>query len=184
MNNLPKDVTVEIALNLKPGDLVKLCRTNRRFHKNICDSKDFWRRKLVKDYPDEMKEIGNTILENPKKVYMERFIYVSKKIEEFIDQMEIILFEDFRQYLNDQYRQEVFNTLYELYENLSERMTEKLDRFPDEDVYNLTVDLFFDYFTPFLPPDQSFQRQRNLIPLIVDLIADFSNSRIKDLIKN
>ena len=183
MNNLPKDVTVEIALNLKPRDLIKFCSTNRKMS-NICNSKDFWRRKLVTDYPEEMKEIGNTILENPKKVYMERFIYVSKKIEEFIDQMEIILFDDFRQYLNDQYRQEVFNTLYELYENLSERMTAKLDRHPDEDVYNLSIDVFFDYATPFLPPDVSYQRERNLNPLIVDLIADFYNSRIKDLIKN
>ena len=182
MNNLPKDVTVEIALNLKPADLVKFCSVNMKTNSRICDSKDFWRRKLIKDYPDEMKEIGDKILDNPKKVYMERFVYVSRKIEEFIDQMEIILFEDFRQYINEEYRQDLFNTLYELYENLSERMTRKLNQYPREDTYNITVDVFFDYVTPFLPPDQSFQRQRNLIPLIVDLIADFSKARIKDLI--
>ena len=177
-------MTVEIALNLKPADLVKFCSVNRKTNSRICDSKDFWRRKLIKDYPDEMKEIGDIILTNPKKVYMERFVYISRKIEEFVDQMEIILFEDFRQYINEEYRQDLFNTLYELYENLSERMTEKLDRYPDEDVYHLSIDVFFDYATPFLPPDASFQRQRNLQPLIVDLVADFSNSRIKDLIKN
>ena len=53
MNNLPKDVTVEIALNLRPADLVKFCSVNRKTNSHICDSKDFWRRKLIKDYPDE-----------------------------------------------------------------------------------------------------------------------------------
>ena len=129
-----------------------------------------------------MKEIEDIILSNPKKVYIERFVYVSRKIEEFIDQMEILFFEDFRQYLNEEYQQDLFNTLYKLYENLLETMTAKLDRYPNEEVYNLTINVFFDYVSPFFPPDSSYLRERNLYPLVVDLIADLSNSRIKDLI--
>ena len=78
MDYLPKDVTVEIALNLKPADLVKFCSVNRKTNSRICDSKDFWRRKLVKDYPEEMKEIEDTVLDNPKKIHEKVSLYIGK----------------------------------------------------------------------------------------------------------
>src|SRR5688572_4507006 len=128
MNTLPKDVTIEIALNLKPADLIKFCSVNRKANNLICDSKDFWRRKLVRDYPEEMKEIEDKVLNNPKKIYMKRFRYISKKIEEFMEQMITIIFEDFEKFLNDKYRTHAFDILYELYENFPKLISLKLDK--------------------------------------------------------
>ena len=185
MNTLPKDVTVEIALNLKPVDLVKFCVANKKTNSRICDSKDFWRRKLVKDYPDEMKEIEeDAVLENPKKIYMQRFRYISAKIEEFMEQMISIIFEDFEKFLNDKYREHAFDILYELYEIFPTLMSRKLDEYPNEEVRNITLDVFFDFTDDFFPPDMSGQRERLLDDSVINLIADFSNAKIKDILKN
>ena len=184
MNTLPKDVTVEIALNLKPADLVKFCSVNRKTNSRICDSKDFWRRKLVKDYPEEMKEIEDTVLDNPKKIYMQRFRYISAKIEEFIEQMISIIFEDFEKFLNDKYRKHAFDILYDLYGIFPTLMSRKLDEYPNEEVRNLTLDVFFNFTGDFFPPDMHYERERLLDDLVINLIADFSNVRIKDILKN
>ena len=183
MDNLPKDVTVEIALNLKPADLVKFCSVNRKTNSRICDSKDFWRRKLVKDYPEEMKEIEDTVLDNPKKLYMKRFRYISSKIEEFMEQMISIIFEDFEKFLNDKYRKHAFDILYELYEIFPTLISRRLRLYPNEEVRNLTLDVFFDFTSDFFPPDMPHERERLLDALVINLIADFSNAKIKHILE-
>jgi len=49
METLPKDVLFELALELPGKDLIALCQTSKKY-KYICDSQNFWRRKLQKDF--------------------------------------------------------------------------------------------------------------------------------------
>lgn len=50
MEQLPKDVLIEIALNLNAIDLLNFCKLQKRETQAICQNENFWRRKLVKDY--------------------------------------------------------------------------------------------------------------------------------------
>lgn len=47
-NYLYKDVIVEIALHMK--DFINLALTCKKYYSYIMENKDFWRRKLLKDY--------------------------------------------------------------------------------------------------------------------------------------
>ena len=48
---LPKDVLFEVLINLTPNQLLNTCLTASAL--NICLDENFWRLKLVKDYPKE-----------------------------------------------------------------------------------------------------------------------------------
>jgi len=65
MDKLDKNLIIEIALNLSLSDIVKFCQTSKNIKKWVCDSRDFWNRKLYDD-------LGETS-PNPKERY--RFIY-------------------------------------------------------------------------------------------------------------
>ena len=92
MESLPKDVAIEMALNLSPPDLVRLCSASKAQNR-ICNSNDFWRRKLEKDYPEEVfhSYVTEIPIENPKQIYINKFTFVTKKIHVFIQ----ILFPNF-----------------------------------------------------------------------------------------
>ena len=53
LNELPPDVQGITALNLPYEDVLNLCKTNKRLS-NVCQNPDFWRRKILKDFPDEV----------------------------------------------------------------------------------------------------------------------------------
>jgi len=65
MDKLDKNLIIEIALNLSLSEIVKFCQTSKNIKKWVCDSRDFWNRKLYDD-------LGETS-PNPKERY--RFIY-------------------------------------------------------------------------------------------------------------
>ena len=114
MESLPKDVVIEMALNLSPVDLIRFCSASKAQNR-ICNSNDFWRRKLDKDYPGDFA--AGTILTNPKELYIKRFTYVSRKIEEFMENIIKESFpENFSRFLNTEYRKELYLKLYKLYE--------------------------------------------------------------------
>jgi hypothetical protein len=69
MDRLPKDLHITIALELSPPDLLDLCRTKKRYARNICDNEDFWWRKIARDYPDvDVKAYDRTVWSN-KAIY-------------------------------------------------------------------------------------------------------------------
>lgn len=52
MERLPKDVLLLMALeDMDVQSILRLCATNSKYKNIICDSQDFWRKKLIKDYP-------------------------------------------------------------------------------------------------------------------------------------
>lgn len=52
MDKFPKEILIEIALDLDMEHIIKFCKTNKRVNLAICENENFWRMKLIKDYPN------------------------------------------------------------------------------------------------------------------------------------
>ena len=188
MDSLPKELTIEIALNLKPADLVKFCAGNRKISERVCDSKDFWRKKLVQDYPEEMKELKRIVINNPKEVYMKRFAFISKSIEDFIPKYLDITFSPANtKRINNVFRKKFYKALYELYIDVSENYNTTLkDPIYVNNEEDLQSDFFFAFsprMIPFLPAKMVRGTHERLAPLLKDLFAAFlMKITIKDII--
>ena len=57
---LDKNLLVEIAINLDLPDILRICRTSKRFDKYVCQSDIFWYKKLQQDYKFVPSEIKNS----------------------------------------------------------------------------------------------------------------------------
>lgn len=115
MDTLPKDVVVEMALNLSPPDLINFCITEKRQNQIVCNSEIFWRRKLVKDYPGEYDE-G---IKNAKSIYIDRFTRISSAIEAFIPIFITKIFgETFNNFFTVEYKKELYKKIYTIYKRL------------------------------------------------------------------
>ncbi len=175
MEKLPKDLLFELAINMSPPVLVNLCSTNSKYSV-ICKSPAFWRRKLDKDYPLEMKGIAH--VKNPKFVYMKRFESISKKIETFISVMIDIVFGVFlSKYLKSDYRADLYKDLYNLYEHISKNWDEIIEGNPNKHE-DILQDMFYDTVSEFFPPDQTREISERVNPHIVDLMKIFLGKTI------
>ena len=67
LNTLPKDVLYSMFLNTEMDDLLNLCLTSKELYAKICQSDDFWCRKLFHDFQIVPTEIGGKI--NCKRYY-------------------------------------------------------------------------------------------------------------------
>lgn len=115
MSNLlqmPKDLQRKVALELSPSDLINFCVTNKNVNVEICESKDFWRLKLEKDYPEVFNYFskGKLILKNPKNTYIRRFTEVSREVEIFV-----------RQQVHPEYQPLIYDIIYKSYEEYVEK---------------------------------------------------------------
>jgi hypothetical protein len=141
MKRLSKDIVVKMALELTPPDLVNFCATEKEVYKNACDSDEFWRLKLEKDYPNLFAKLEKPIL-NPKEEYMKEFTFVSKHIEKTVDKIVELFYEEpshiresFFKYIDfKKYRKETYEFLYEKYKNMV------LNDIEEDDVYFLIVE--------------------------------------------
>ena len=132
METLPKDVAIEMALNLSPADLIRFCSASKAQNR-ICNSNDFWRRKLKKDYPEVLKTEGG-IIENPKELYIQKFTYISKSLEKLQEKIIAKSFPyKFSKYLTDQYRKDLYFSLNLIYEMVKNNKNE-------EDEYSYVVE--------------------------------------------
>lgn len=55
MEKLDKNLLRLMAIDLDLPSLAKLCITNKRIRLEVCESEDFWRSKLYKEYPNTRK---------------------------------------------------------------------------------------------------------------------------------
>ena len=155
MQSLGKDLRMEIALNLSPPDLVRLCATNKRENNELCSSDIFWRKKLEKDYPQEMHELKNSkiFVRYPKNLYMKRFATVSSKIEKFISVFINYNFgADFVEYLSKEYKQKLFDGFYSGY-NAVKNYDFSQNSNPKEDIIH---DIVMDEIAEFFPDPQYY----------------------------
>lgn len=49
--SLPPDLWIQIAMELSLPDILSLCASNSNFEERVCKSSNFWRRKIVRDFP-------------------------------------------------------------------------------------------------------------------------------------
>ena len=69
LERLPKDIVRKISLDLSPRDTLSLCLSNKFFQITVCNNNDFWRNKIVIDYPNQT--YPKSYYENkPKNLYM------------------------------------------------------------------------------------------------------------------
>ena len=127
MQTLPKDVTIEMALNLSPPDLVSFCSASKTQNR-VCNSDDFWRRKLQRDYPEKFLE-G---IKNPKEIYIKKFTYVSRRIEKLLIEVIRESFpENFYKFLTTEYKDELYTRLYKIYEMMKNEEIEGQEEYDE-----------------------------------------------------
>ena len=148
MESLPKDVAIEMALNLSPVDVIRFCSASKAQNR-ICNSNDFWRRKLDRDYPGDF--LPGTILTNAKELYIKRFTYISRRIEEFMENIIRDAFpENFSRFFNKDYKKELYLKLYKLYEMVKNEEY-KEDGESEEDRHIYESDNINDELTAYIP---------------------------------
>ena len=106
MEKLPKDLKRKLALELAPSDLITFCASNRELNRDICESKEFWRLKLDRDYPEVFpyfRKYGK-VLVDPKRTYIKKFRELSQPIDEFVNRYP------------EAWRRRLHNDIYDLYE--------------------------------------------------------------------
>jgi len=124
MERLPKDVTFKIALDLSPQDLINFCVTEKKKFKNICDSENFWRLKLEKDYPELYKRIPKPV-KDPKRRYIKEFTFVSRNIEQTINGIITgfyldVFYKNVVKYLDlAKYQKDLYEIIYKVYKKLN-----------------------------------------------------------------
>jgi hypothetical protein len=77
-----------IAINLKPEDLLNLCSANKQL-KSLCDDDDLWMQKLHIDYPDASNNRINPPM-SYKQLYMNRY-ELPKKLKRNTDHIVIAI---------------------------------------------------------------------------------------------
>lgn len=109
MEKLPKDILIEIALNLNPN----VCQSAKRENQVICQNEHFWRQKLVKDYPEytnfKLKKCSYRI------IYINMFSFhseIRKSAQIFLNHF----FGESQKYMNkDLYLQDFKNEILKLF---------------------------------------------------------------------
>jgi hypothetical protein len=76
MERANKDVLIELALNLDPPSLTRLCQTSKRMNEIICDNEIFWRKKIEKERPGilDLIKIGINNPLNYKQIYEDLYL--------------------------------------------------------------------------------------------------------------
>lgn len=64
MDKLDKNLLIETAIELDLKDLISLCQVNKRMRNILCDNKDFWMRKLYKEFPYTIARFRNVNYRN------------------------------------------------------------------------------------------------------------------------
>jgi hypothetical protein len=71
LESLPKDLLIELSLELPISDIFKLCQSSNKFNSLICNSNIFWQKRILKDFNElvnlnEAKRIYKEIVENKR----------------------------------------------------------------------------------------------------------------------
>ena len=82
METLPADIRRLVAEKLKsPKDVMSFCETSKVLNEQICQSRDFWIRRLIIDYPEVYEPLMNRKLVDPKKTYEKTYHRYKEEIE-------------------------------------------------------------------------------------------------------
>lgn len=178
MDKFPKELVEEVGLKLPPADLIRLCSTSTQYNRLLCNSNSFWLRKLRYDYPDEMQKVGDVPIPNPKNIYMRRFIYVTEKIEAFMNKFIEIIWGYFSQYLNEKFKKNLYQALYKIYKIVNDEFTEE-DEIDQDAMGNIWDNFMFEFYR-----NSRFEDEYGNINIYkVKLFEDFRHTpKVYDLI--
>ena len=113
MENVPKDVYVEILMKLSLKDILSFCLTAKRY--NVMDSENFWRRKMVRD---GYKDLFSKYLPSQKQRY--KLAYADNRL--ILREMDSYFTEslgNFSKYVNvEKYKKDFISAVYEFRENI------------------------------------------------------------------
>lgn len=70
MNNIPRDVLIKLAIEMDLPDLLSFCLTSKNINAQICDNKEFWRRKLLSE--ENLKNIPKSF--DSKSMYIMKYL--------------------------------------------------------------------------------------------------------------
>jgi hypothetical protein len=71
MDKFPKDMLIQVALDLDMVHIIKFCKTNKRVNSAVCENENFWRQKLLKDYPNHFQ------LSQVQESYRKKYLRIS-----------------------------------------------------------------------------------------------------------
>lgn len=119
MEILPNDVKRVIALKLPVTDLKKFCLTNKNINNVVFESKDFWRQKLIKDYPRIFDYFvrNKMIIGNPKNLYMRKYTEGFSLVNNFLEKYD----------LKNVNKEEIAKTIYSIYNDYSKIFPNGID---------------------------------------------------------
>jgi hypothetical protein len=84
---LDKNLLRLLAIDLDIPSLIKFCKTNKRINKEVCESKDFWRNKLHKEFPNTIgkfsKDFKRIYFSLLNKEVIKYYIFISAQNEEY-----------------------------------------------------------------------------------------------------
>lgn len=89
MEKLPKDVLMELALELNLPDIVSLCRTSSRIDRDVCENSIFWRNKIRKDFPE-----AKYMSKNTRQIYL-KLDKIKKEYPELKNILSLIIVDNF-----------------------------------------------------------------------------------------
>lgn len=92
METIPRDILIQIALDLNYIDILRWCVSNKYVNEKVCKNQDFWKKMLYRDYPFIPRFESN----NFKKLYkllretivspniINKPVYISNNMKQFL----------------------------------------------------------------------------------------------------
>jgi hypothetical protein len=116
MESLPADVLMEIALKMDAPELFKFCQSQKRSNRVICNNVIFWRKKLLKDFPN-YSQVFPERLDSLKEEY-KRIVQFHSRIENDIKNF-LKFLGPMKKYLGKEYFTDFKNALIKIYLEVS-----------------------------------------------------------------
>lgn len=93
METIGKDLIIYICLKLDFNSIDKLCLTSK-YIRNLCNSYNFWRQKMVHDFPkidisevDDLKKLSKYLISKPKVIFTDK-IWNREVVNDLLDRLE------------------------------------------------------------------------------------------------
>jgi hypothetical protein len=150
INYFPKDVIELLTREMTQPDLIRFCNSQMTSRiKSLCNSNDFWMRRMQKDFPYFYEIIKNNTEgtnKNIKQMYLQIFSTISRQAERITEYLE--------KYLKPEIKKEdLYDASYKFVLNIIEYKFEG-ETYESSKIYTNEDSLFFrfeEYLAPLFP---------------------------------
>jgi len=176
METLPKDILISIALNLDLPQIIQFCKTDKYHNNVICESRNFWNRKLLQDF--------GIVSKTPKEEY--KTLFLDQNNEKLYDKFGITSDAPVKAYNILQEKYDQAYTIFEEYALDKEEFEQELISLIEDmsgdienmDVYNYQLVNLIKYFIPNFQFEEKYWIAFNLLNSIKEiniLLQEYSN---------